>query len=160
MGQQPSVEISPADLPRAVLEPDPPRRWRPTRPGVITGPEKMRAGGAFGTPGPDAGFALRIIREFDIPDRSEALEGVLAALMGARASRFGRAPIPEDLAAALAVSGYGEGLPPEVASRRERWVAATAHEASPGRMAVAEVDPDLLRETPDQIVRRLRIIGE
>ncbi|HSL27322.1 MAG TPA: hypothetical protein VLA54_13675 [Acidimicrobiia bacterium] len=160
MGQQPNVEITRADLPREVLEPGPPHRWRPTRPGVITAPEQMRWGGAFGTPGPDTGFALRIIRESDLPDRSEGLEAVLAALMGARASLFGRAPTAEDLAVALVVAGYGEGLPPELARRRERWVDATAREASPGRTAAAEVDRDLLMSKPDQVMRRLRTPGE
>lgn len=160
MGQQPNVEISRADLPREVPEPDPPRRWRPTRPGMITSPQQMPWGGVFGTPGPDAGFALRIIAESELADRSDGLEAVLAALMTARASLLGRAPVPEDLAVALVVAGYGENLPAGLAERRERWVEATAHERSPGRSAVADVDPDLLRHKPDQVARRLRIIGE
>jgi hypothetical protein len=160
MGQQPNVEIDRSDLPRPTPEPDAPRRWRPTRPGVITSPDQMRWGGAFGTPGPDTGWALKIVGAADLADRSTGLELVLAALMAARASLLGRAPIPEDLEVAKILAGIGERLPPELSERRARWIEATVHEPSPGRMAVSEIDLDLLVLKPDQMRRRLRIIGE
>lgn len=161
MGQQPKVEITPGDLPRKTSEPDPPRRWKPgMRPGMITSPQQMKWGGAFGTPGPDTGFAFKIIRGADLPERSEPLELVLGALMGARASLFGRAPTGEDLEVAKIVAGIGYNLPPDLAERRDRWLEATAHEASPGRTAVAEIDPDLLRHKPEAVAKRLRLLGE
>jgi len=153
MGQQPNVEIDPSDLPRPTAEPDPPNRWRPTRPGVIVAPQQMPWGGAFGTPGPDAGYALKLVRSADLPDRTAGLESVLAAIMAARASMFGRAPVPEDLEVAKILAGFGEGLPADFLERRGRWVEATAHEPSPGRLAVSEVDLELLRLKPDQIRR-------
>jgi hypothetical protein len=160
MGQQPNVDIDSSDLPRPIPDTDPPRRWRPTRPGVIVSPDQMPWGGAFGTPGPDTGWALKLVRAADLPERSDGLEFVLAALMAARASHFGRAPVPEDLEVAKILAGFGEGLPADFVERRERWVETTAHEPSPGRAAVAEIQPDLLELKPDQIKRRLRIIGE
>jgi hypothetical protein len=161
MGQQPNVEITPADLPRETPEPGPPRRWRPgMRPGIITSPEQMRWGGAFGTPGPDTGFALRIIRAAELSDSSPALEEVLAALMAARASIFGRAPVVEDLEVAKVIVGIGYNLSSELAERRDRWVTATAHEASPGKMAVAEVDSNLLRHKPEAVAKRLGLLGQ
>jgi len=160
MGQQPNVEIDLSDLPRPTPEPDPPRRWRPTRPGIITSPDQMPWGGAFGTPGPDTGWALKLVRSADLPDRSEGLELVLAALMGARASLLGRAPIPEDLEVAKILVGIGEGVPSKLSERRGRWIEATAHEPSPGRIAVSEIEPDLLVLKPDQMKQRLRIIGK
>ena len=160
MGQQPNIDINSSDLPRPTPEPGPARRWRPTRPGVIVSPDQMPRGGAFGTPGPDMGWALKLVRAADLPDRSDGLESVLAALMAARASHFGRAPVPEDLEIARILAGFGEGLPAEFVERRGRWVEATAHEPSPGRTAVAEIDVDLLELKPDQLKRRLRIIGE
>lgn len=161
MGQQPNVEITPGDLPRKTSEPDPPRRWKPgMRAGMITSPQQMKWGGAFGTPGPDTGYVFRIIRGADLPERSDALELVLAALMAARASRFGRAPIVEDLEVAKIVAGIGYNLPPELAERRDRWLEATAHEASPGRSAVADIDPDLLLHRPEAVAKRLRLLGE
>ena len=78
---------------------------------MITAPDQVPRGGAFGTPGPDTGFACRLIRAADLPDRSEELEQVLAALMAARASHFGRAPTVEDLEVAKLVCGIGDGLP-------------------------------------------------
>ena len=153
MGQQPNVEIDPSDLPRPIAEPDPPKRWRPTRPGVIVAPQQMPWGGAFGTPGPDAGYALKLVRSADLPDRTAGLESVLAAIMAARASLFGRAPVPEDLEVAKILVGFGEGLPADFLERRGRWVEATAHEPSPGRMAVSEIDLELLRLKPGQIRR-------
>ena len=160
MGQQPNVDINRSDLPRPTPDTDPPRRWRPNRPGVIVSPHQMPWGGAFGTPGPDMGWALKLVRAADLPERSDGLELVLAALMAARASHFGRAPVPEDLEVAKILAGYGEGLPAEFLERRQRWIDATAHEPSPGRAAVTDVEPDLLELKPDQIKRRLRIIGE
>lgn len=161
MGQQPNVEITHADLPREVPVPDPPRRWRPgMRPGMITSPQQMKWGGAFGTPGPDTGFALRIIKAADVPDRTPGLELVLAALMAARASLLGRAPVLEDLEVAKVIVGMGHNLPDELGERRERWVKATSHEASPGKTAVAEVDPDLLPQRPEAVAKRLRLLGE
>ena len=160
MGQQPNVDINPSDLPRPTPDTDPPRRWRPTRPGVIVSPDQMPWGGAFGTPGPDTGYALKLVRAADLPERTDGLEIVLAALMAARASHFGRAPVPEDLEVARILAGYGEGLPAEFLERRDRWIAATAHERSPGQAAVTDIEPDLLELKPDQIKRRLRMIGE
>ena len=159
MGQQPNVDVDSSDLPRPTPDTDPPRRWRPTRPGVIVSPDQMRWGGAFGTPGPDTGWALKLVRAADLPERSDGLESVLAALMAARASHFGRAPVPEDLEVAMILAGFGEGLPADFVERRERWIEATAHEPSPGRAAVADIEPDLLELKPEWIKRRLRIIG-
>ena len=158
MGQQPNVEIPLSDQPRLVPEPDPPRRWRPTRPGVITAPDQVPKGGSFGRPGPDTGYALRLIRASGI-DLSAAQEQVVAALMGARTSILGRAPTSGDLAVALVVAGIGDGLPAHVVERGAAWADATAHEASPGQVAVGAVDPDLLILTPDEVRRRLRLIG-
>ena len=160
MGQQPNVEIDRTDLPRPTPDTDPPRRWRPTRPGVIVSPEQMPWGGAFGTPGPDMGYSLKLVREAELVDRTAGLESVLAALMAARASLFGRAPVREDLEVAKLLAGYGEGLAEELVERRGRWVGATAHEPSPGRTAVSDIERDLLELKPDEILRRLRIQGE
>lgn len=127
---------------------------------MITSPQQMKWGGAFGTPGPDTGYALKIVREADLAERSDALEKVLAALMGARASILGRAPIPEDLEVALIVSGLAANSSATLVERGRRWMEATAHEQSPGRSAVASIDPDLLRHKPDDVRRRLRMVGE
>lgn len=158
MGQQPNVEIPRSDRPREVPEPDPPRRWRPTRAGVITAPDQVPKGRNFGRPGPDTGYALKLIRGSDVALTS-GQEKVVAALMGARSSLLGRAPTAADLAASLVIAGIGEGLPEHIVERGGKWAAATAHEGSPGQMAVGEAEDDLLVLSTDQVRRRLRIIG-
>lgn len=156
MAQQPNIEFDPADRPRAVPRPDHARRWKPSdRPGMITAPSQVPRGEGFGNPGPDTGYALTLIDRADIPDRSKGLEKLLAALMGARASSFGRAPTHEDLEVALLLCGIGEALPEHLTDRRQRWVDATAHEKPPGRTALAEVGIDLLRTKPAAV--RLRV---
>jgi hypothetical protein len=146
MAQQPNVELSPGDLPRAVLEPAPARRQRIPRPGVITIPDEMPTGPGFGTPGPDTGWALRIIGQTDLPEDTPGVRKLLAALMGARAAHFGRAPIHEDLKVGLALLGLRNRRSDELDARRRNWVAATIQEKSPGRTAVAEAGEDLYRD--------------
>ncbi len=150
MGQEPNLEPSVADRPRSEPQPDPPRRWRPTRPGVVTSPEERPDGPLFGHPGPDAGWAYRVIREEGLPEDRPELEEVVAALMIARASHFGRAPTPEDREVALALLGYGSDSP-RLVERRRRWLEEAAHEKPPGATVLAEVDPELLVETPERI---------
>lgn len=149
MAQQPNVELSPGDLPKAVLEPAPARRQRIPRPGVITTPAEMPTGPGYGTPGPDTGWALRIIGQTDLPEGPPGFRKLLAALMGARAAHFGRAPIYEDLEVALALLGLRNRRSGELDARRERWIATTSHEKSPGRTAVAEAGEDLYRDLSD-----------
>jgi hypothetical protein len=143
MAQQPHVDLSPSELPRPVLEPAPARRDRPRRPGTITAPDEKPEGGAFGTPGPDTGWALRILSTADLPEDGPRLRQVLAALMSARAAHYGRAPVPEDLEVALTLAGLGRNRSDELDARRERWVVTAAHEKPPGRTAVAEAGEDL-----------------
>lgn len=125
------------------------------RPGMITTPDQMPRGDGYGNPGPDAGFAYRIIDAVEVPDVSGLLRKVLATLMGARAASFGRAPTREDLDVALILCGIGEALPQVLADRRVRWTDAAAHDKPPGRTALAEVGMDLLRHKPAEV--RLRV---
>lgn len=158
MGQQPNVEIGPADKPRRSPEPDAARRWRPTRPGVITAPSQMPWGGAFGTPGPDTGYARRLIAAADLPGRTPLLEDVIAVLMGGRASLLGRAPVMEDFEVALEILGLGEDDDPQLDVQRERWLEAASQEKLPGRTALNDVGRELLAADPHGVrkMRRLR----
>lgn len=146
MAQQPNVELSPGDLPRPVLEPAPARRQRIPRPGVITVPDEKPTGPGYGTPGPDTGWALRIVGRAELPEDDPYLRKLLAALMGARAAHAGRAPIHEDLEVGLALLGLRNRRSDELDARRREWIAATIHEKSPGRTAVAEAGGDLYRD--------------
>lgn len=156
MAQQPNIELDPSDRPRPTPRPDAARRWRAEgRPGIITSPDEVPTGPRFGTPGPDTGYALTLIRKAGIPELTTGLEKVLAALMGARAASFGRAPTPEDLTVARLVCGLDAALPDRLRERCERWVEATAHDRPPGRTALEEAGIDLLRNDPSVVRLRL-----
>lgn len=144
MAQQPNLELSPADLPTPVLEPAPARRQRIPRPGVITTPAEKPTGAGYGTPGPDTGWALRVIAKSELPSEvTPRIRRLLAGLMGARAAHFGRAPTYGDLEVALALVGLGENRSDELDARRHRWIAAMSHEGTPGALAVSESGADL-----------------
>lgn len=158
MGQEPNIELDRSDAPRRVAGPGAPRRWSQNRPGEITGPEDMRWGGAFGRPGPDTGWALKIIREisWDRSNRPAETEAVLATFVGARASRFGRGPTVHDVEIGLLLMGLRpDEVPPAVAKRlaeeRDRWLDLSAHEHSKGAGFVASLDPDLVAASPDRV---------
>lgn len=157
MGQQPNIEFVESDLPRPVLEVAPPRRWRPTKPGLITTPEEKPIGGSFGNIGPDPGWAQRVIRAYGLPDSNPDLENVVIGLTMARAAMFGRGAVAEDVEVALLLCGYGDDNPPPASVERGRsWVAAVPHEQRPGQTAVAEVNPDYLKMKPAQLRVALR----
>ena len=111
MGQQQNIPITLADLPGATAKPAAPRPWRPDRPGDITSPQQMPWGGAFGTPGPDTGYALRLIRRRGLelePGIRRDVEAAILAIASARASALGRAPVPDDIDVAMDLLGLDD----------------------------------------------------
>lgn len=157
MATQPNIELDPDDLPRPSLPPAPARRWTPAvKPGVVTVPGDMPRGPVYGTPGPDTGWALRIIRLVEGDDVPVPLRTLLAAFMSARAAARGRAPIREDLEVAKVLCGLGDGLPEYLSERRRRWLAELGHESRKGGRALAEVGDDLLL-SPDELRRAVAI---
>jgi len=104
VGQEPNIRVGFEDLPRAVPEPAAPARWSPQRPGDFVSPDEVPWGGVFGTPGPDTGFAYKIVKNLDLPGgahRRSDIEAVLVAVMSARASSIGRAPTAADAPVAI-----------------------------------------------------------
>lgn len=167
MGQQPRIEPDPDDLPRTSLEPGPPPRWRADRPGDISGPRDMPWGGAFGTPGPDTGYALRLVDDEDLSlepgERRAAVVSTVAQLMAARASLFGRAPTPEDRDVAVLLLGLSSGdeIPSqhrqELIAARRHWAPGVARSATKARQMVAMVPEELLLMTPEDVRHRLAL---
>lgn len=160
MGQQPNIELDISDLPRPQPHPAPARRWRPGRPGDLTSPDDMPWGGAFGTIGPDAGYALNLVRSRRIPlapgEHRHNAEAAVTAVAIARASRFGRAPTNEDVDVALLLFGYDDrDLPPamvaSLAEDRVRWFANIGHDAAARRELVASVPLSVLDSKPGAI---------
>ena len=92
-----------------------------------------------------------MVREAELPDDDPSLRSIVIGLVLARAAASGRAPVPEDIEAALVLCGYGEEAPEELIDRRKRWLAAAPHDKRPGATAVSEVDRDLIVNKPEQI---------
>lgn len=155
MAQQPNVQLGIEDLPRPTSQPAPPRRWSPQRPGELTSPDDVPWGGAFGTPGPDTGYALEILahRPLELQEGEDRhdVEAALTALMSARASRYGRAPVPEDAEVAEALLGFGS----DDGSWRRQWTANAAHNAALRRALVAATDGEALLASPDEVRGRV-----
>lgn len=164
MGQQPNIEVEASDLPLEEPERGVERRWVPNRPGEITAPEDMPRGDAFGRPGPDTGWALRLLRRtaYDRGDRPGILADVVTALVGARAAAYGRSPVPQDIEAALSVLGLRpQDMDPasvaQLATRREDWLDEVPHDPWPGMSALQSIPISLLKETPARIRARLDV---
>lgn len=148
MGQQPNIELVMADLPRPRPQPEPARPWRPRRPGELGSPDEVPWGGAFGTTGPDTGYALRLIRQRDLllgpNEHRHNAEAALSALAGARASHFGRAPTSKDVDVAMTILGYvADGFPEDLIKGlvrdRQAWLSNLGHDAAKTRALVAAV---------------------
>lgn len=166
MGQQPNVQLQLEGLPRREPHPGPARRWAARRPGDLAGPQEVPWGGAFGTPGPDTGYAWHLLAGRPValaPGESRAdAERLAAVLMAARASRFGRAPVVGDADVAEMILGLRVGGPAgaDPAPVRRHL---SAHGADVLSRLLAAVDPDLLVAAPAEVQRRWaageRLIG-
>ena len=150
MAQQPNVLLTPSDRPRRSLQPPASRGWRADKPGVPDAPDDSDRFGPYRTVGPDPGWAVKVVRHFDLPD-DHGLEEVVVGLVMARAAALGRAAVRGDVEAVLALLGYDHDAPPEVIEQRKRWLAAVPYDKRPGETAVAEVDRSLLVESPEHI---------
>ncbi|MDH3731602.1 MAG: hypothetical protein OES13_10865 [Acidimicrobiia bacterium] len=160
MGQQPNIEITLGDLPIAKAQPEAARRWSPTRPGELSEPDAVPWGGAFGTPGPDAGYARTLASKMELPlvagERQADAEVAIAALASARASHFGRAPVGVDVAIAAIILCYDRsGIPAAVADRiaqeRGAWVGDMARQPHNASKLVAAVPLEVLVSTVDEV---------
>jgi len=98
----------------------PPRRdraWVAGRPGDLGG-EGQPEGERLGTPGPDQGYAYKLIRLFagkvftaEGEHDDDVVAGVVAVATK-RAALFGRGPVVHDLTVAFAVWGFLDDKPP------------------------------------------------
>jgi hypothetical protein len=162
VGQQPNIQLSLEDMPRPRPRPAPARPWSARRPGDSAGPEQVPWGGAFGTPGPDAGYALRLLAGRPLAlaegERRDDAERMVAALMGARASLLGRGPVAGDAEVAELILGFRtEGAAvAEAAGRRDDFSGGGIEGL---RRLLEAVDGQVLA-APEAEVRRRRAAGE
>jgi hypothetical protein len=158
VGQQPNIELETADLPRPTDHPGTPRRWAPGRAGELSGPDDVPRGGRFGNPGPDAGYALTLLSDREIPlgdgeHRADAVAAI-AAVMSARAASFGRAPMVGDAEVAEVILGYAGPSADAAAGKRAAAIAGLAHHAAGSRSLVAAVDQSALGASLEDVTRR------
>jgi len=156
MAQQPNIELRITDLPRRTPGTGPERSWKPGRPGELTG-TGAPWGGAFGTPGPDAGFALKLVaaRELVLAEhehRADA-EAVVAAVAAARASRRRRGPTKGDIDAAILILGYD--APTDFGAIRAAVIGGAAHH-HPERIrhVIAGIPADVFDAPIDELRER------
>lgn len=140
----------------------PPRRsdsWRAERPGDLVDGQPVGTG--FGSQGPDQGYALKLVKQFE--DRVNLVDGerwadaaagcVLVGLK--RASLFGRAPVNHDLDIAFRVWGFLDDEPADalVALRKRAFARVDngAHHYLECRRITDAVPADVLRQTPKLI---------
>lgn len=141
----------------------PPRRpesWVADRPGEIGFQPR---GEGLGDPGPDLGYALKLVRGFedrlrlqDGEEHHDVVGGCVAIAMR-RASLFGRAPTADDLELAFTIWGYFDESPDPVlvALRRLRFegVGHAAHHYVELRELVDAVPESTLRASVDSAAR-------
>lgn len=126
--------------------------WRSDRPGDLADGIQPR-GALFGSPGPNVGYALRLVHRVrdDLRiapgEHSEDAEAVVAAVAMRRAASFGRAPVPADVARAAEVLGYRGAADPAAVSRRVAAVAGAGHDYGVRRAVADAVPIEDLRRT-------------
>lgn len=159
MGQQPNIDLEIADLPRPTDRTRQPRRWAPRRAGELGGPAEVPSGGSFGTPGPDAGYALTLLAGRDIATapgehRRDAVAAI-AAVMSARAAAIGRAPVAGDADVAEVILGYAGPAAGSRAAERTAAVTGMAHHRHRSRALLAGVARDALTAPLDEVAARV-----
>jgi hypothetical protein len=156
MAQQPNIELRATDLPRPMPGTGPERSWKPGRPGELTG-TGAPWGGAFGTPGPDAGYALKLVADRDLiladhEHRADA-EAAVAGVAAARSSRNRRGPTIKDIDAAIVILGYD--TPGDFGAIRAAVIGGAAHH-HPERVrhVIAGIPADVFDASIDELRER------
>ncbi|MFN0029582.1 MAG: hypothetical protein ACKV2O_20715 [Acidimicrobiales bacterium] len=138
------------------------RSWMADRPGDLDG-EGQPHGERFGVPGPDQGYAYKLVGQFT--DRltltagehlDDAIAGVVA-IATKRSALFGRAPVVHDLAVGFRIFGFlNDKAPAElVALRSKLFTEVSNPHHYPELRAVVDAVPEAtLRLIPAEVTRR------
>jgi hypothetical protein len=119
-------------------------------------------GARMGRPGPDQGFAIKLVNTFhgklhltEGEDEHDAMAGCLGVALK-RASMFSRAPVIHDVQLAFALFGYTDPkAPADLIAFRKVAFEAIGHHYELGRQIVDAVPEETLRMTPEAVVRRV-----
>lgn len=148
------VPISEADQVRPARHLNVPGTWTASRPAELGGPTAI-SGRSVGTPGPDAGFALRLARRFahdlklgEGETEHDALLGV-ALIAARRAALFGRAPCIYDVQFALTLWAFLGDAPAELQAARRLAFSSVSHDYVAQRSLVDAVSEEMLRRKPE-----------
>jgi hypothetical protein len=117
-------------------------------------------GPQLGRPGPDLGYALRLVRQFDdrlqiaAPlSRDDVVTGCIGVAM-ARAAVFGRAPVVHDLDIAFRVWGFLGEAPAELVEARTPLFESVSHHYNDQRAIVDRVPTSTLRLSHGEVASR------
>ncbi len=164
MGAPEHVPTKPAQEVRAYASP--PRRpdtWRVDRPADFADTHRQPAGARLGNQGPDQGYALKLASllesELHLTEGEharDALAGIVAIGLK-RASLVGRAPVIHDLRIGATLFGFLDPAadPALVRLRAELFEeVGHFHHYAELRHIADLVEPDVLRQTPQQVAAR------
>lgn len=155
---QPSFAPVPeADQVRPAMRLSTPLDWRADRVADFDGPNHPE-GGAFGHPGPDQGYALKLghdlfEKRLELAPGETAHDAIYGCAMvaSARAAQFGRAPVGPDLEMALTLFGFLGDAPAELVAWRSPQFRSVSHHYEDQRKLVAAVPGGTLRMTPQKV---------
>ncbi|MEA2023245.1 MAG: hypothetical protein U9N79_03010 [Actinomycetota bacterium] len=155
MAQQPNIDLRTSGSQWPVSRTGPERPWTPNRPGELTG-TGMPWGGAFGMPGPDAGYALKLAapRELILAEHEHRADAnaAVAAVAAARSSLVGRGPTRGDIDAAIVILGYDTES--EFGPIRAAAIGGSAHHPNRIRGVIAGIPADVYDATADELRER------
>ena len=152
------VPNSLAEQPRRGLDIPAPDGWQSDRPGELDGAQPR--GRQLGNPGPDQGYALKLVRHLEdrlVVRAPETKEDAVAGCLGvglARASLFGRAPVVHDLDIAFRIWGFLGEAPEELVRHRRPLFDSVSHHYSDQRAIVDHVPEATLRLPHAEVARR------
>jgi hypothetical protein len=137
----------------------PARGWWADRPGDLADGVQPR-GNRFGSPGPNIGYALLLVRrmhdQFELTplEHLHDVDAVVAALAMKRAASFGRAPVPADIESAALTLGYLSSPSGEFVEWRAQTVDGAGHDYDAARKVVDAIPLEVLRLAPSALAPR------
>jgi hypothetical protein len=159
MAQPQFVPTTLDEQPRKGLPLPPADGWRADRPAEL-GARQPRGRG-LGSAGPDQGYALKLVHQFDdrlVVSPPETVEDAVAgcvAVATKRASLFGRAPIVHDLGIAFRIWGFlGHDVPAELVDERRPLFVAASHHYDQQRAIADAVPEETLRLSHQEVASR------